>query len=121
MGNVNDFSELERDTLRLLSKNVRYLRRDLLNTTLNELANLTGASRDVICRIEDIATTDESENVNMKFNLTTVIKLCEGTGITLAEMLCEDISKSEEIKDRVRAKDLGIKVKKSNNSGIEVI
>nr|DAS88234.1 MAG TPA: helix-turn-helix domain protein [Bacteriophage sp.] len=72
-----------------LGKNVRYIRVNILETTISEFSNLTGISRDVICRIEDLRLGKNSKACP---SVSTILKLCKSLNVDIGEIMGNDIS-----------------------------
>ena len=97
-----ELSELELKTLTNIGKNVKYVRRDLLGMKLVDIASHTGVSRDVICRLEALASGDgQMGNGRVYPSISTVIKFCENIGVTPGELLEKDFLYESEIQDRI--------------------
>lgn len=85
----------ESDMLELvqLGKNVRYIRVNVLETTISEFSNLTGISRDVVCRIEDLRMGKGSKTCP---SVSTILKLCKSLNIEIGDIMGNDISFNED-------------------------
>ena len=79
------------------------IRRVLLKDTLAKFSERTGISRDVICRLEDLAHGEESRSKSSP-SISTLVKLCSSIGVTMSELSEQDMQGSEEIKNRIRNK-----------------
>lgn len=88
-----EISEKEEIVLKMLGKNLRFVRKNLLNLTLQQMVDLTGVSRDVLCRVEDMAN-GLKENKACP-SIYTVIKIASGLGVKPSLLLDSDISMSE--------------------------
>ena len=100
MSNVSrGLSDLEKNTLENIGKNVKFTRRSILGVTLATLAGNTGVSRDVICRLEALST-EVNENTTYP-SISTVIKFCEGVGVTPAELFDKDFEEDSEIQKKI--------------------
>lgn len=95
-----ELSELEIKTLENIGRNVRYTRRNLLGVTLAEMASNTGVSRDVICRLEYLANGLKSTDTVYP-SISTVIKFCNGVGVTPAELFDKDFREDNEVQDKI--------------------
>lgn len=98
--NCKELSELEMMTLENIGKNVKYTRRNLLNVTLAEMASNTGVSRDVICRLEYMANGIKSTDTVYP-SISTVIKFCNGVGVSPAELFDRDFKEDAEIQEKI--------------------
>lgn len=88
-----------------IGKNVRYTRRVLLKDTLAKFSERTGISRDVICRLEDLAHGEDSRSRSKSSpSISTLVKFCSSMGVTMSELSEQDMQGSEEIKNRIRNK-----------------
>jgi transcriptional regulator with XRE-family HTH domain len=97
-----ELSNLELKTLTNIGKNVKFVRRELLNLKLVEISEHTGVSRDVICRLEALASGDGQMGSGRVYpSISTVIKFCEGIGVTPAELLDKDFLEEPEIQDKI--------------------
>ena len=76
-----------------LGKNVRYIRVNVLETTISEFSNLTGISRDVVCRIEDLRMGKGSKTCP---SVSTILKLCKSLNIEIGDIMGNDISSNED-------------------------
>lgn len=76
-----------------LGKNVRYIRVNVLETTISEFSNLTGISRDVVCRIEDLRMGEGSKTCP---SVSTILKLCKSLNIEIGDIMGNDISSNED-------------------------
>lgn len=86
-----------------VGRNVRYVRRVLLKDTLAKFSERTGISRDVICRLEDLAHGEDSRSKSSP-SISTLVKFCSSIGVTMSELSEQDMQSSEEIKSRIRNK-----------------
>lgn len=97
-----ELSELELKTLTSIGKNVKYTRRGLLHTKLVDLSKHTGVSRDVLCRLEALADGSGNMGNNRVYpSISTIIKFCEGVGVTPAEIFEKDFSSDLGIQERI--------------------
>lgn len=97
-----ELSELQLQTLTSIGKNVKYIRRNLLDVRLADISSYTGVSRDVICRLEALADGEGSMGSGRVYpSISTVIKFCEGVGITPAELLDIDVRSDVSIQNRI--------------------
>lgn len=97
-----ELSELELKTLTNIGKNVKYVRRSLLDIRLVDIAQHTGVSRDVICRLEALSDGDGTMgNGRVYPSISTVIKFCEGIGVSPAELLEKDIQTDTELQRKI--------------------
>lgn len=92
-------TELEKNTLMNIGKNVKYTRRDLLNVTLATLSKNTGVSRDVICRLEALSQGVKPETTYP--SITTMIKFCEGVGVLPSELFDSEFEQEAEIQNKI--------------------
>lgn len=105
MSNSRELSELELATLTIIGKNVKFVRRDLLCMTLENLAVQTNVSRDVLCRLEALASGDGQMGFGRVYpSISTVIKFCEGIGVTPSLLMGEDFESNTEIQDMILEK-----------------
>lgn len=98
-------SDLELLTLDNIGKNVRFIRRDLLRVTLEVLSKNTGVSRDVICRLEALSDIEDSVKKGVKIvypSISTVIKFCNGVGVTPSQLFETQVEFNDEIIDSVK-------------------
>lgn len=95
-----ELSDFGINILENIGRNVKFTRRKLLNVTLYEFAENTGVSRDVICRLEDLA---KGENVEQKTypSIKTLIKFCEGVGVTPSDLFEKDFEKDDDIQNDI--------------------
>lgn len=98
-----ELSELQLQTLTNIGKNVKYIRRSLLSVRLADISEYTGVSRDVICRLEALSSGDGNMGTGGRVypSISTVIKFCEGVGITPAELLDINIEEDIQIQDKI--------------------
>lgn len=103
-------SEMALNTLTTIGNNVRFIRRVLLGMNLNPMAEKTGVSRDVLCRLEALSEGTGAMGKGRVYpSLPTIIKFCESVGIDLSEMLTVDISMDANIQGRI-IRDNGVSV-----------
>lgn len=100
MKSGRELSDLELSTLENIGNNVKFTRRNLVRVTLNEMARFTGVSRDVLCRLEAFSVKGVGEDTSYP-SISTVIKFCEGVGVTPAELLSENFRTNTEIQEKV--------------------
>lgn len=97
-----ELSELELKTLTCIGRNVKYTRRGLLRMKLVDLSKHTGVSRDVLCRLEALADgTGNMGSGRVYPSISTIIKFCEGVGVTPSEILEKDFSSDTDIQTRI--------------------
>ena len=101
MENEKRMSELSVKTLENIGKNVRFTRRSLLNITYASMQENTGVSRDVLCRLEDLSNTSTNENFRGSPGFDTLIKFCDGVGVTPAELFEKEFSSDPDIQKRI--------------------
>lgn len=104
MINLNNgkMSDLELLTLDNIGKNVKYIRREVLGITLEHLAKTTGVSRDVICRLEALSDIDERRDTKVVYpSISTVIKFCNGVGITPSQLFETQVEFNEDIIENI--------------------
>lgn len=100
--NARELSELELTTLTTIGKNVRFVRRDLLCATLEEMAKQTNVSRDVICRLEALAAGNGEMGFGRVYpSISTVIKFCEGIGVTPSDLMGVDFETNSGTQDKI--------------------
>lgn len=92
-------TEFEKEIFTNIGKNVRYARRNILNITLANLSANTGVSRDVICRLEYLA--DGVKESTVYPGIPTIIKFCEGVGVSPSDLFDKDFSTDIEIQNRI--------------------
>jgi transcriptional regulator with XRE-family HTH domain len=97
-----ELSDLELTTLTNIGRNVKFVRRDLLCLTLEEMAKQTSVSRDVICRLEALSTGDGSMGFGRIYpSISTVIKFSEGIGVTPSDLMGEDFTLNSKVQDSI--------------------
>lgn len=96
MGEV--LSTMALQTLTTIGVNVRFIRKTLLDMNLTPMSEMTGVSRDVLCRLEALASGDGMMGKDRVYpSLPTLIKFCESTGIGLCELLTVDVVNCSDI------------------------
>ena len=114
--NSEELSKTELAVLTMVGKNVKFIRRTLLNLKLHELSDKTKISRDVLCRLEALSKGDGSMGKGRIYpSLSTLIKFCDGTGIQLSDLLDRDIEFDSDIQKKIMNK---IGVENSNLKAI---
>ena len=88
-----EINKNEEITLKILGKNLRFIRKNLLNLTLHQMVELTGVSRDVLCRVEDMANGLNGKKAYP--SIYTIIKIASGLGVKPSFLLDCDISMSD--------------------------
>ena len=95
-------SEMALNTLTMIGNNVRFIRKSLLDVKLNPMADLTGVSRDVLCRLEALASGEGNMGKGRVYpSIQTLFKFCESIGISLDELLTKEISIDPEIQSKI--------------------
>ena len=82
-----------------LGKNVRYIRVNVLETTISDFSNITGISRDVVCRVEDLRLGKSSKSCP---SVSTVLKICKALNVDIGDIMCDDISLNKSALDKLR-------------------
>lgn len=97
-----ELSDLELRTLTNIGRNVKFVRRNLLGLKLVDISEKTGVSRDVICRLEALSSGEgQMGNGRVYPSISTVIKFCEGIGVSTGELLDCDIQNTPDIQDKI--------------------
>jgi DNA-binding XRE family transcriptional regulator len=81
--NLNDAEYAIDNNLRLMRKNLYYLRKKIHKKTFDEMASDTGVSRDSLFRIESVP--DRSPY------LITILKICYYHNVSIDDLLNKDI------------------------------
>lgn len=87
-------------TLRFLARNLRFIRRSLIQVSVSVVSRNTGISRDVINRLEYWA--DKIPNSKMAFpSISTLVKLGEAYGVSIGILFDVDISRDEGLQEMI--------------------
>lgn len=98
-------SEKSLTILTRLGSNIKFVRNSLLCLKLNDMAKVTGISRDVLCRLEVLSSGDgKAGNGRVYPSLSTIIKFCESMGIEVSELLDKDIAVDVDLQKKVLEK-----------------
>ena len=82
-----------------LGKNVRYIRVNVLETTISDFSNITGISRVVVCRVEDLRLGKGSKSCP---SVSTVLKICKALNVEIGDIMCDDISQNKSALGKLR-------------------
>ena len=94
---LSDTNELQQ-----LGKNIRDIRVNILKCTISEFSKITGVSRDVVCRLEDLRTGGNDKTCP---NIVTILKVCQSLNISIGEILGKDIISNIDLVNTLKCMD----------------
>lgn len=94
---LSDTNELQQ-----LGKNVRDIRVSILKCTISEFSKITGVSRDVVCRLEDLRAGGNDKTCP---TIVTILKVCQSLNISIGDILGNDIISNIELVNTLKCMD----------------
>lgn len=86
-----------------IGKNVQYIRKNILSLTLVQTSKWTGVSRDVLCRLEALASGEGKMGSGGRVypSIMTIIKFSESVGLTPGELIDKVVADDPTLEEKV--------------------